>query len=55
MATNRKVTKSGLNDELADKLSFFECEPGSAVDDFASCGGSTANIYRHRHNEPILR
>jgi esterase/lipase superfamily enzyme len=36
MATNRKVTKGGLSDDLADKLSFFECEPGSAVDDFAS-------------------
>jgi esterase/lipase superfamily enzyme len=36
MATNRKVTKNGLADERAEKLSFFTAAPGSVVDSFAS-------------------
>lgn len=36
MATNRKVTKTGLSDDRAEKLSFFTCRPKAPVDDFTS-------------------
>ena len=45
MATNRKVTKSGLNDDLADKLSFFACQPESPVDEFASWAPLSADDF----------
>jgi esterase/lipase superfamily enzyme len=36
MATNRKVTKTGLSDDRGESLSFFTCAPGSPVATFAS-------------------
>ena len=36
MATNRKTGKSGLGEDRADKLSFFECAADGAITDMAS-------------------
>jgi len=36
MATNRKVSKTGLGEDRADKLSFFECAPDGTVTDIGS-------------------
>jgi len=36
MATNRKVSKTGLGEDRADKLFFFECAPDGTVTDIGS-------------------
>ena len=36
MATNRKVVKTSLTEDRADRLSFFECKANCPITDIAS-------------------
>jgi esterase/lipase superfamily enzyme len=45
MATNRKVTKTGLSDDRSESLTFFECTPGSPVSVFSSWRKLTLNEF----------